>query len=498
MNSAVRIPANKLGLALRAEALRRSFHEFSLASWSVTEPGTQYLDNWHLEVIDEHLQAVTRGKIKRLIINIPPRTMKSTKVGVQWPAWEWTQKPELQYLTACHADALAIRDSYKARLLMGSTWYQDRFGEQVEFQTDQNEKRRYVNSKMGARVVTSVGASAIGEGGNRIIVDDPHDPLQALSDVQRKTVTDWWDGVMVTRFNQPTSDVAVIVMQRLHELDLSGHLLKKEPGVWEHLKIPMRYEGEKLSTCLGEYDPRTEVGELLWPERFPEKYVKGLERSLGSYGTAGQLQQRPAPLGGGIFKRGDWKLWTVLPQLEEIVLSVDCAFKDLSSSDYVAIQVWGRRGADKFLLKRVKDKLGFGATVRAVRTVHALFPKSIAVLVEDKANGSAVIETLKHELPGVLAIEPEGGKVARAFACQPEHEAGNIYIPDPSIDPDIETFIGETASFPNAPNDDETDAMTQAINWFRTRERTTGIIAHARNEVEARKKAADDARQKAN
>lgn len=498
MNMAVSIPASKLGMALRAEALRRDFHEYSKLSWTVSEPGTPFIDNWHLEVIDEHLQAVTKGKIRRLMINIPPRTMKSTKVTVQWPTWEWTQRPELQYLTASHADALAIRDSYKARLIMDSVWYRERFSEQVMFQRDQNEKRRYMNSRMGARVVTSVGASAIGEGGNRIIVDDPHDPMQAISDVQRNAVIFWWDNLMSNRFNQPATDAAVIVMQRLHERDLCGHLLAKEPGEWEHLKIPMRYEGEKLSTCLGEYDPRTKVGELLWPERFPEDHVKKLERSLGSYGTAGQLQQRPAPIGGGIFKRGDWKYYKALPELDEIIMSVDAAFKDLATSDYVAIQVWGRKGANKFLMYRLKDKLGFGATVNAVRSVRAKYPKCVAVLIEDKANGTAVVETLKTEIAGVIAVEPEGGKIARAFAIQPEHEAGNIYVADPSVDPDIETFIGETASFPNAPNDDETDAFTQAINYFRLRERTAGIIGFARDQVNHMKKAKADARQTAN
>lgn len=475
--------------------LSRSLHDFSIASWPVIEPGTEYMDNWHLEVIQEHLEAVSGGKIKRLIINIPPRFMKSTMVGVQWPAWEWVTRPSLQYLSASHADDLATRDAYKMRLLLRSDWYQERYKHVFAMQADQDAKTRYVNTHNGQRVVTSIGSSPVGEGGNRLLVDDPHDPRKAMfSDPVRQTALDWWDNTMVTRYNNPKKDAAVIVMQRVHERDLCGHLLAKEPGVWEHLRIPMRYEERdpdskqpiKYETCLGRYDPRTTEGELLWPERFGEPEVRSLEKSLGSYGTAAQLQQRPSPLGGGIFKRKDWQTYGALPQLEEWIMSVDCTFKDLVTSDFVAIQVWGRKGANKFLVYRLKEKMGFAATVAAVKSVKAKFKKISAVLIEDKANGSAVIETLATEIPGVLAIEPEGGKIARAYSVQPEHEAHNLFLPSEKIDPDIETFLGEASSFPGAPNDDEVDAMTQAINWYRNRDQANGVFNYYKQQAEAK------------
>jgi predicted phage terminase large subunit-like protein len=170
------------------------------------------------------------------------------------------------------------------------------------------------------------------------------------------------------------------------------------------------------------------------------------------------------------------------------VLSVDCTFKDLESSDYVALQAWGRKDARHYLLRRIKERLNFAATVLAVRALHASFPDAIAVLVEDKANGTAVIETISAEIPGVIPITPDGGKVARAYAMQPEQEAGNIFLPDPSIEPGIDVFLSEASAFPGAPNDDEVDAMTQYVNWARKRNKAFGIHDHMRAEAEAMRK----------
>src|SRR3990172_2256006 len=286
-----------------AELLRRSLHEFSRASWPELEPGTEFLDNWHLRVIDEHLEAVTDGRIQNLIINMPPRCMKTTKVSVQWPAWEWTKNPTRQYLTASHAEPLAIRDAFKMRTLVEGAWYRRRFGETVTLHPDQNAKGRFMTTRNGHRIVTSVGGSAIGEGGSRRLIDDPHDPKKAMfSPPALKAVIDWWDNVMVSRLNNPKTDATVIVHQRVHELDLTGHVTSKEPGKWQVLVIPMRYDGIRRSTVLDEYDPRITEGELLWAARFGEEEVQALERSFGVYGTASQLQQQPAPLGGGLIK----------------------------------------------------------------------------------------------------------------------------------------------------------------------------------------------------
>ena len=475
------------------------FKEFA---WPVLEPGTVYVDNWHIEALCRHLEAVTHGEINRLLVNIPYRQLKSRIISQAWPVWEWINVPSIQFLTASYARDLAIRDAVDSRRIIESAEFQECFGDRFQMTSDQNVKSRYENDKRGMRTITATDAAATGFGGNRIIVDDPISALDADNEIARLRAIEWWRGTVATRFNNPREDAAVIVQQRLNELDLSGYLLSNHPGEWEHLVFPMRYEEtrpvyiggilkevptKEISTSLGYVDPRTEVGELLNPKRLDDATVAQMEKDLGAYHAAAQLQQRPTARGGVIFKRADWKFYKELPSyFDEIVLSLDCAFKDTKTSDYVALQAWGRKGAEFYLLKRVRERLGFGATVTATATHKALFPDAVAVLIEDKANGSAVIETISKDINGVLAIEPEGGKVARAYAVQPTHEAGNIYLPDPSIDPEIETFLSEVSSFPNAPNDDETDAFTQAINWFKNRVTGTGILDYYKQQLAER------------
>ncbi len=487
--------------AMADKAVDDFYTFFRYFAWPVLEPATKFVDNWHIHALCEHLQAVTNDEISRLIINIPFRQLKSRIVSQSWHAWEWLRKPHLQYLTGSYAINLATRDAVDARRVIESDAYQACWGDRFRMTTDQNVKTRYENSKRGMRTITSTESGATGFGGNRIIVDDPISAADADNEIARKRSIEWWKGTVATRFNNPGEDAAVIVQQRLHENDLSGYLLQTQPEVWEHLAFPMRYEETRpvfmggkvqevatkdIKTCIGYTDPRTVLGELLNPARLPEATVKQMELDLGEYHVGAQLQQRPTSRGGVIFKRADWQFYVELPAiLDETIISVDCTFKDTKTSDYVAIQAWGRVGARYYLLKRLREKMGFGATVTAIRTYKALFPKATAVLVEDKANGSAVIETLKGDIPGIIAIEPEGGKVARAFAIQPTHESGNLYIPDPSIDPDIETYLAELSSFPTAPNDDEADATTQAVNWYKNRTSSTGILDFYQQQLDA-------------
>ena len=415
--------------------------------------------------------------------------MKSIAVSVMWPVWEWLSVPSRRWLFSSYGANLSTRDALKSRRLIQSPWFQQNYGHLFSLTGDQNAKTRYENDKTGYRIATSVGGGATGEGGDRIVADDPHNVNEVESDPVREGVLTWWDETMSTRGNDPKTVARIIVMQRAHEADLSGHVLAQ--GGYEHLCLPAEYErvrpiyvhGVQLEaspkehpTSLGYTDPRQEEGELLWKERFNDTSIAKLKRALGTHGVAGQLQQRPSPRGGRIFMRNHWRFWQVLPELDESVISVDCTFKDLSTTDYVAIQVWGRKGANKYLLYRLKQRMGLAATVLAIRAVSATYPKRAAILIEDKANGPAVIETLKGELSGIIAINPEGGKVARAFAMQPEQQAGNIWLPDPSVDSNIEEFLQEVSSFPGVPHDDETDAMTQAVNWYRTRERSMGLF----------------------
>lgn len=476
---------------LDRELASRRLRNFAEQAWPILEPSTRFIPGWHLDAISEHLQAVTAGQIRNLLINIPPRHMKSLSVAVFWPAWEWTRNPESRWVFMSYAGKLSLRDSVKCRRLIQSRWYQENWGDKFQLTGDQNAKERFENNQTGYRLASSVGGLGTGEGGNRIVCDDPHSVSEAESDISRQGVLDWWDQTMSSRLDNPKTDTKVIVMQRVHEADLSGHVLAQ--GGYEHLCLPAEYEGSKRSTSIGWRDPRLKSGELLWPDRFGLSEVEALKRSMGSYAAAGQLQQRPAPAEGGILKRHWWRYWqplgmklppvmvrfpdgelrgiapVTLPEGLEEIQSWDCAFKDLRTSDYVAGGVWGRRIADKFLLTQVRERMDCPATVKAVRDLSRDWPGTKAKLVEDKANGPAVIQMLQHEVAGLIAVNPEGGKEARAQAVSPEIESGNVYLPHPHVAPWVTAFIEECAAFPNGAHDDQVDQMTQALVWFGAR-----------------------------
>jgi predicted phage terminase large subunit-like protein len=470
---------------VEAELARRTFFEFFRNyAWPVLQPGTEYVDNWHVHAICEHLEAVTLGQIKRLLINLPFRLLKSTLISQSWPAWEWISKPHLQYLTASYAMDVATRDAVDCRRIIESPRYQAAWGDKFRMTSDQNVKTRYENNKKGSRVVTATEAAGTGFGGNRIIVDDPVSALEADSAVKLATSVEWWKGTASTRLNNPQEDAIVVVHQRLAQGDLTGYILENEMKLgtgWDHLILPMRYDKTlRKTTSLGFQDPRKKDGELLAPARLPEHVVKEMEGRLGKYHTAAQLQQNPTSREGTIFKIADWKYYHIKPELmvgdmEEIIWTWDCTFKDSVGSDFVSGLCLGRKGANIYLLARWNNQASFSATKAAVENMRAKQPfatKCIATLIEDKANGPAVIDALEDDVPGLIPVTPQGGKVPRANACQPQHEAGNFYLPSPTI-PGYEwviDFVDLFAKFPGVPHDDDVDSFTQGVTWFRTRE----------------------------
>jgi predicted phage terminase large subunit-like protein len=428
----------------------------------------------------EHLESITRGEIKRLIINLPFRMMKSTIVSQAWPAWEWINKPHIQYLTSSYAKDVATRDAVDTRRIIDSPLYQEYYGDRFRMTSDQNVKQRYENSKRGSRIVTSTDSAGTGFGGNRIIVDDPVSALEADSDSARALSVEWWKGTASSRLNNPEGDAIVVVHQRLHQQDLTGYILANETG-WEHLVLPMEYDPAlRKTTSLGFQDPRKKPGELLSPARVGAKTLVEMKNRLGTYHVAAQLQQNPQGREGSIFKKPDWRYYHVPPEqmasdMEEVIWSWDCAFKDTVGSDFVSGFCIGRKGANKYVFKRYNERVAFSGTKTAILNEYWRQPyvnKTIAVLIEDKANGPAVIDALRDEVPGLTPITPQGGKVARANAVQPQHESGNFYLPSPSM-PGCEwvnDFVDLMANFPGVPHDDDVDAFTQGVNWFTTRE----------------------------
>jgi len=398
---------------IEREFATRRLGEFVRQAWHVVEPSTPFIPNWHIDAMAEHLEAVSRGEIRNLLINVPPRHAKSLLVSVFWPVWEWIRWPERRWLFSSYAVSLSIRDSLKCRRPIESPWFQSHWGDRFRLTGDQNQKSRFENDKTGYRLSMSVGGTATGEGGDRIICDDPHNVQEAESDTVRKSTLDWWDTVMSTRLNDPKTAAKVIVMQRCHQEDLSGHVLRQ--GGWEHLCLPAEFEGARRRTSIGWSDPRTESGELLWPQRFGPEELATLKRSLGSYAAAGQLQQRPSPAEGGSFKRNWWRFYREYPRYEsgrpnfaEIVMSWDMTSKDAVTSGYVVGQVRGRRGSERWFLDQVRARMDFVGTVRAFEALCVKWPSATTKLIEDKASGPAIISALRRKISGIIPVPVKG------------------------------------------------------------------------------------------
>ena len=494
MNAALN-PQALLELVMQEQLRRRaegSLYEFVKQSWHVVEPGIPFIPSWHIEQICEHLEAVSAGEIRRLLINIPPRHSKSTIVSVMWPAWEWLTDPAQKFLAASYSGNLSIRDNLKTRRLIQSPWYQSRWGHMFTLAGDQNAKQRFENDKTGYRLATSVGGTATGEGGSRLILDDPHGAQAAQSEAIRESDLEWFDMVWSTRLNNPKTDAMVTVMQRLHQKDISGHILE-DIGGWDHIMIPAEWDGVKRRTSLGPYDPRRVKGELICPERFGPAEITSLKQLLGTYGSSGQLQQDPTPTEGGILKTKHFQLWPhteVIPPFEYVLQSYDCAFTEKTSGDPTACTVWamfthkGVRNAmlidawDEHLgypdLRRrvIKDwSTEYGGTQKGGQPTRARRPDRI--LVEAKASGQSLLQDLRlARIPAVGYNPGNADKISRAHQAAPTLELDLLWVPESRKNPGqpmswAEAFLKQVGKFPVAEHDDYVDTMTQAIIYLK-------------------------------
>lgn len=458
-------------------------------AWAVLER-KRFIPNWHLEDLCAHLEAVSAGDITHLIVNVPPGTMKSLTTCVFWPAWEWTWAPHRRWLFGSYIQTLATRDSRKMRNLLLSEWYQQHWGSKVQLASDQNLKTRFETTATGYRIAAGIH-SATGERADRVVMDDPHNIKKRESDLDRASVLDSWDTTWSQRGSSEQA-AFVVVMQRLHEQDLTGHLIDQQDAdvQWVHLEIPMEYEPDRevKPNPIGWVDARSAKGELLWPELFPEKRVKRSKKTLGIYQAAAQLQQRPTPAGGAIIRKDWWRYWTVLPPVfDEIIQSWDMTFLKSDDASYVVGQMWGRLRAEFYLLWQVRDRVEFPDALEMVtdlgvvgRRHFARFAMSMAgKYVERKANGPAIVATLRRKVPGLIAIEPSavaaGDTPARLRAAAPYVEAGNVLIPEPGLEYGfsegrigllydwVPDFKLELERIPKTQHDDQGAAFAQAV-----------------------------------
>ncbi len=460
--------------AIDREAVRRyGFYEFIRLAWPSVE-SSPFVDNWHIGAKVEFLTAMQSRQIRRGIISEPPGCSKSLTVSVLYPAWCWTLDASERFMCASYDASLSERDARRMRDLVSSEWFAERWGALLDM-SNVRQVRNFTNVKGGLRFSTSIGGKATGRHATQRIIDDPIKPkdTQGGADKTRKKLEEcvsFYRGTWSMRTASAARINDLIIMQRLHDADLTGVLLAE--GGWEHLMLPMRYEPKRSCVFLGKkIDPRTEPGELLCPERFPEAAVKQLEQDLGPFAAA-QLQQDPVPATGGVFQR-DWvQYWSPdgkipgtieLPRCPVEIQSWDATFKGTDGSDYVVGQCWGRESARFFLLDQVRGRWSFGETCDQIVRFSGLHKKAITKLVEDKANGPAIIDTLQKQISGIEPINPEGGKEARANSVQGLWRSGSVFLPHPSIAPWVPGFVEELCRFPKAPHDDQVDCMTQAL-----------------------------------
>jgi len=455
---------------LRAYAeCKRSLHTFIKHAWPIICPGHAFVDNWHIKSICEHLEAVTRGDILRLVINIPPRFSKSAVVSVMWPAWIWLQDPSRRFLTGSHKDTLAIRDTRLSRILINSPWFQKGWADKFQFSSDQNQKQRYENNKSGARVCFGMTSGVTGEGGDILIIDDPHKATSAMfSAAERKSAIDTFDQELSTRLNDHKKSAIVIIMQRLHEEDLAGHVLKT--GQYEHLCFPMEYEpARKCVTSLGVQDPRSEPGELLCPARLPAEGVAAQKKTLGTYGASGQLQQSPVPSSGGIIKLEWFRSYQEIPSRDQWIEVVQCwdtaqKANELLNCPWVC-GTWIRTASGYYLVDVYREWMDYPRGKRMLRSLAKKYNPN-AIVIEDKSTGSSLLQECSDGILPLLAFEPEGDKVTRLATESPTIEAGNVWLPESaSWLPD---FLDEIGHFPLSTTMDQADMLSMALKYFRT------------------------------
>lgn len=443
---------------------------FGYLAWPLIEPAQAYVDNWHTEEVCKHVEACYRGTHPEMLINVPPGTGKSVWCSVFADAWAWTWNPGFRMGNWSFADKNIRRDGNKVFALVTSEWYRERWPDVVLDKGKACAAGEFWTTAGGLRYSSTVHGQGTGYHFHVRKFDDPIKPADTMgSAMATKLEIDfvnqvWWDGTISTRVLDPSCPRFLGIMQRLHEDDLVGYLERKAPGVVK-LSLPMRFEASrKCVTPIGG-DRRTVEGELLFAERFPEQYVANLERQLGIYARA-QLQQDPCDPEGSVFKAAHMRRWKELPKFTSLILSVDCTFKKAAGSDQVSLQVWGTDGRDFYLVENVTDQMSFVDTVRNARALVSRFEYISAKLIEDTANGPAVIEVLSQAWNGVIPVTPEGGKVARANSTSHLWQAGNVYLPEDDYAPWVPGYVAELLAFPRGRFDDQVDATTQALIYL--------------------------------
>ncbi len=446
--------------------LRRDFVAFTEKAFREPNPGTQYLSNWHIEVIGEALEQCAAGKLRRLIINVPPRSLKSHMASISFPAWLLGHRPNAQIICASYAQDLSDKLALDCRSVITAHWYQDLFPD-TRLAADRQLIHDFTTTQRGFRLATSVGGVLTGRGADFIVIDDPLKPDEAVSETRRNSVNEWYDNSVLTRLNDKRTGCIILIMQRLHEDDLVGHVLKH--GDWKVLKFaaiaeePERYV---INTPFVRREFVRQRGEALHPEREPLEALAGVREVMGEYNFAGQYQQAPAPAGGGLIKTHWFKIFRPEErptEFELIFQSWDTANKSSELSDYSVCTTWGLVKNHLYLLDVLRSRLNYPDLRRTVKQQAENYSVK-NILIEDKASGTQLIQDLIADgLHGVTRYEPKMEKVMRMHSVTSTIENGFVHIPEQASW--LAEYLHEMTIFPNGRFDDQADSTSQALDW---------------------------------
>ena len=463
----------------------RSFHELH-------GTGT-FQDNWHLEVLAGKLQAVVDGKIKRLIINIPPRHLKSLMASVALPAFILGRNPKASIICAAYAQDLSDKFARDCRALMQSAWYQSSFPTRLT--QSRASLQELITTKGGFRLGSSVGGVLTGRGADILIIDDPIKPGDAQSDARRNSANDWYDGTLYSRLNNKTEGAIILIMQRLHEDDLTGHLLQQEG--WELLSLPAIAEKDDTfeeENLFGHKTFTRKTGEALHEARESLATLEQIRLSLGTYHFAAQYQQTPAPKGGGMVKQ-EWFRTYIQDQIphpfDQVIQSWDTANTPTELSDYSVCTTWGLKQSHFYLLNVYRKRVNFPELKRAVIEQDSLF-KPTVILIEDKASGTQLVQDLVAAgVSKVKGIKPEGDKIMRLHGQTATIENGFVHLPGDA--PWLADYLHEMSVFPNAKYDDQVDSTVYALAWANRCNANTGFLEFYKHRLQSRQSDGDQA-----
>jgi predicted phage terminase large subunit-like protein len=430
-------------------------------AWNIVCPEA-YVDGKHIRIIADALQDTYQGSNHNLLINIPPGHSKSLLTSILYPAWLWIRNPGLRIICGSHSLGLATDFSITCRQLIESSWYQSNWGYLFQLSGDANTKTYFANDKQGERSIASPSSKPTGKSAEVIIIDDAHDILDTSAPALQNTI-DWYEAGLVSRIRNPEQGIIIVIGQRVALDDISGYIIKKEQ--FNHINLPAVYTGHDAS-----YEFRTVDGELLWPERYNKEFLEDRHKALGTRSYEALYGQNPSIPGGAIIKTSWFSYYKQLPpKFDSVVQSWDLTFTGGEKSDYVVGLVLGRKGGDFFLIDLVRGRWSFTETIRQIRQLSSKYPEASTKLIEQAANGAAAIDTLRHEISGIVPIKSSKSKLVRLKSVEGILEAGNLHLPE--IANWLNDFEFELTSFTGTSsdkNDDQVDALVQALIKFQS------------------------------